>query len=477
LSNPDRRWIILKNTVAQFAGRNFIALGRLVVAGVVVRSYGTLTFAEYSVVIGILAIAEWFVDFGTTEVFVREICRDPEKEQRLLRIVTAAKAIQIPVALTALVTLMLALRYPSEIVKAGLVGGLSLIFFAGVMVYRVIFKASLTMQREVTAELLSVLAMIPLVVVARQYGGGLTALLLCHVASRAIFCSLCFLLGRRSYQPSVRGVIWRDVDWGLRSSLVIGGIGFLVGVYEAADVLLLSKLGGLSELAYYSGAQKLIWPLLLGLASIGGTLYPVAASYWPHSRVRFEEACQQGLDTVLVLAGFAICAVLAGAEFFMGLLGPDLKAGAPALRVLALLCFIKVITATLGPILYVVHAQKQALQFIATALVVKIAVIAILVPRLGYMGVAYGAVIVELFFAAVPTVYLLRKLAGYRVRWEVPIKVAAITIAAAAVARLLPSAGGLPAAIAALIVYSPLVFLVGAVRFSEIHSLLRWKTP
>jgi O-antigen/teichoic acid export membrane protein len=451
-----------------------IALGRLAVAGLIVRSYGTGIFAEYSLIFSILAIAEWFLDFGTTQVFVREICKEPENEQRLLRMMTAAKIVQILAAAAALVIFLIALRYPPGILQAGLIGGGSLLFFAGVLIYRVRFQAALTMEREVASELISVIAMIPLIAAVHTNGGGLSALFVCHVISRAIFFALCFLLGKRAYKLSIKGVTWSDVRWSVRSSLAIGAIGFLVGIYEAVDLLLLSKLANLTDVGYYSGAQRLIWPLLLGLSSIGATLYPVAARHWPDARTRFEEACQRGLDTVLVLAGFVLCATLSGAEFFMSLLGPGLVAAAPVLRIFSLLCFVKVVTSTLGPILYVVHAQKQALKFIGTALVVKIVLISLLVRHMGYMGVAYATLGVEICFAAIPTIYLLRRLAGYRIRWKTPLQVITIALIAAAAPRLVGTTTGLASAITAMLLYSSLIFLVGAVRISQVQALLSW---
>jgi O-antigen/teichoic acid export membrane protein len=464
---------VLKNSFAQVAGRMLIALSRLVVASFIVRSYGKSTFGEYSLVFVLLSVADWLVDFGTTEVFVREVCREPNSEPRLLRVLTAVKVVQLPAAFSILMVMMLALRYPARIVEAGLVGGLNLVFYAGVLIYRVNFKSTLTIEREVTAESLSVLAMIPMIALVCHYRGSLIALIFCHLISRAIFFGFCFLFGRKRFLPSMQGVTWHDLRWSFHSIAAIGVIGFLVGGYETIDILLLSKLRSFSELAYYSAAQRLVWPVLMALAAVGTTFYPIIASYWPHSRDKFDDACQRALDTVLVLAGFALSALLAGAEFFMGLLGPDLVRGAPALRVLALLCFVKTVTSTAGPVLYVVRAQKKALQFIAVALLVKTGVMAVLAPRFGYMGVAYGALAVETCFAAVPTIYFLQKLTGFHVQWTVPVKVVLITLIAAAAPQLL-GLHGLADALVAPLVYGVLVLFTGAVRVSEVRSVLRW---
>jgi O-antigen/teichoic acid export membrane protein len=472
-STHNLGWSVLKNSAAQVAGRVCVAMIRLIVAGIILRSYGRGMFGEYSLLFGLLSIADWLVDFGTTDVFVREYSREPQHGQRLMRILTAVKIVQVPAGFVILAALTLALRYPTHIFEAALVGGANLAFFAGVLVYRVNFRAKMTMEREVAAELVSVVFMVPLVALVCARGGGLVALMGCHLISRAVFFGGCFLLGRSQYRFSLEGVTWRDVGWSLHSSVAIGVIGFLVGGYEAIDLILLSKLGNFSDLAYFSAAQRLVWPLLMVLGSVGGTFYPIYAAYWPHARKEFERTCQRSLETVLLIAGLGVCSLLAGANFFMRLLGPDLASGAPALRMFALLCFVKAITSTVGPVLYVVKAQTRALQFITVALVMKAAVIAILAPRFGYMGVISGAIMVELCFATAPSIYLVQRLAGFHVKWDVLFKVAMITAAAAAAPRLLASTSGLPAAVAASTLYILLAFLTGTVHLSDVRSLLR----
>jgi len=463
---------ILRNTGAQMVGRMAIALLRMVVAAIIARVFGAATFGEYALVLGLLAFAEWIVDFGTTEIFVREVAREPARERALLRIVAALKVVQVPLAMLALALAVAALGYPGHVVQAALAGGVSLLFYAGVLVFRVTFKARLMLEREVAAEAVSVVAMIAMVLATVRMGGGLVALLACHAASRAIFCALCMAFGRRDFTLSVKGVTPADMKWGARISMTVGLIGLLVALYEMVDLVLLSKLATTAELGYYSGAQRLLWPILLALGSIAGTLYPVAARYWPADRARFAEACQQGLDAVAVLAGVALSSMLAAAEFYLGLLGPALVAGAPALRLLSLLVFIKAISSTLGPVLFVVHAQRQTLFFIAVAIAMRVLAIAVLVARMGYLGAAVGAILVEIAFGAAPTVFLLWRHGGLRLSWVATAKVAlAIAVAAAATTTVVPGAS-LAAALLAPLVFLAAAAALGALRVDDLRLLL-----
>jgi O-antigen/teichoic acid export membrane protein len=465
-------WSILRNSVAQIAGRLFVAASRLVVASLILRSAGTEVFGQYSLVFSLLAIADWLVDLGTTDVFVRDISREPGRATQLMRMLTATKLVQIPASFLVLGVLLLASGYPTTIVAAGMVGGTSVVCFAAVVVYRVIFRVTLTTERDVAAELLSVLVMIPLVAFVARAGGGLVALSACHVASRAAYCVACYLFGRSRYRPSLDGVTWPDIRWSLRASAAIGTIGFLVAAYEVLDVALLARLATFSEVAYYSAAQRLVWPALMALAAVAAVFYPVIASHWPHSRVRFESTSQRSLDVVFTLAGCALCPMLAAAEFLMGLLGPELAPGAPVLQVLAALCLMKAITSSVGPVFYIVGAQKQALQFIAAAVALKAGVVAVLAPRFGALGVAIGGLVVEAGVAAV-AVTLIQRIAQFRIRWRVIVTVAVVCAAASAASRLFVPGGGLAAGLVALALYVLLALAARAVRLSDVRALVR----
>lgn len=464
---------VVTNAAALIGGRGLIALGRLVIAGLIARRFGTGSFADYAVLFGVLSIAEWVADFGTTETFVREAARPAADRGRLVGALIRLKVVQVPLALLALVSILLLMRYPAPMVEAGLAGGAGILFFGGVLVYRAVFRTTLTMEREVGAELVSVAAMVPMVALAASRGGGLTALLLCHAASRAVFFAAVALLGRGQLRPR-RANTLLAADF--RAAAPIGTIGILVAIYEAIDLLVLSKLATVSEVAGYSAAQRLIWPVLIGLGAVGQTIYPVAAAAFARGRQGFDTICQRGVEAVLILASIPLCSLLAAPAFFLGLIGPGLAGGAPLLRLLALLCFVKAISATVGPLLYAVGAQERALRFIAAAVVAKLAFVVALTLALGAVGAALGALLAEIAFAAVPSLVVLARAGGVALRWSVPARVVALALAAALVSALAFPAGGAAAAIA-----PPLLFLCAGlaarlVRLAELQALLRWRT-
>ena len=66
---------VFRNSVAQLAGRIGVAIARFVMVGTILRTGGRSLFAEYSIVLGVLTLGEWLVDFGSTDPFTRDVCR------------------------------------------------------------------------------------------------------------------------------------------------------------------------------------------------------------------------------------------------------------------------------------------------------------------------------------------------------------------------------------------------------------------
>lgn len=464
---------VIRNTAAQGLGRVVVALSRLAVASIVVRRFGRDVFGGYSLVVMLLSIAEGVLDFGVADYFVREVSREPERRETLFRAMTAARLVQIPVAYGFLAVVLFAMRYPSDVVRAGLTGGVGLVFFAAVLLCRVAFRADLAMDREVGAELVSVLATLAMLVPLARPGAGLTTVIGVYAASRAVFGAGCLALARGRYRLSVSGVRPSEVKAAIASSSAIGVVGFLVLLYETLDVLLLSRVSQLSEVASYSAAQRFIWPLLTSLTAIGGTLYPIAASYWPHDRERFENACRRAVDTGLILTGMAVCAILAASGALLRLLGPALAAGAPVLRILAIVLLLKAFSSTLGPVLYVVNAQRRVVRLAVLGIALKTLAIGALAPIFGAIGVASGTLLTEMVSAGC-LVFMVRRHSGFRLSWSVPAKAGISAIAIGWGIRLTPLPEWVAAGLAVAL-YCAALQATGAAPVAEIRALLRRK--
>ena len=467
--NLGRR--LVSNTVSLVVGSNLNSLVRLVTAGLIVRRLGASVFGEYALIVVWMTIAEWILDFGTTEVFVREANQAPELRHHLVKIFLTLKMIQAPLAVLVLLTGFLAMQYSTQFILAGMIAGMSLFFIAGVALCRATFKATLTMRREVAAEFVSVVVMLLLVLLVSFLGWGLMGLMALYFLSRAVFLAGCLVLSRGLIGLSIRGVNRRDLRWGIESSFAIGVIGFVVVLYTAADLLVVSRSASLSDVAVYSVAQRFTMPLTMALNAIAVSLYPVLALL--KSPERFNKTCQDAVDTTVVLGGLALVCLWCGAEFCMSLLGREFVYGAFALRILAAMCVIKAVSMVIGPALFLVRAQGYALGYTVIVLVLKVAVIAPLALRFGYSGAAVGALCVEAFFLAPVTLHYVRAFTGFKIRYAAIVRVAAVAAGVIMVTRTVLPQGNIAGVTTAAFLYALLVLGLRIIHLSELRTLLR----
>ena len=460
-----------RNTVVLAIGRNLVALSRLVVVVLITRQMGAETFAEYALLIALLTVAEGVLDFGSTEVYVREILGQPARRQALLRLLSAGRLVQIPLAFGLVVALAVGLHYPVSRVEAAAVGGISLAFLGLAMVYRAVFRADLTMERDVAAELASVAVMVAGVLLAVRLEAGILGVMLAHVASRAVYALAAAWLGRASFRLSIQGVTRADLAWSARACWAIGIAGMMVMLYDPLDILLLSHFGSLADVARYSAAQRLSWPVLMALSAVGGTLYSVLATAWPGDRERFARLCQRGVDAVLVLGGAAAAALMAGAEFLLGILGPALVEGSDVLRVLSVLVVVKGVSMTVGPTLLIMHAQRAMLTMIGAALVLKLLVLAWVVPRYGALGVAWSALAIDSVVLVLPVLVVTARATGMRLHPGVALRVMALCGVSVALARWAFAGHAVLPLLAAPALYAVLAVVSRTVRWQDFREL------
>jgi O-antigen/teichoic acid export membrane protein len=458
------------NSVALAIGWNINAVGRLAAASLVVRALGTTVFGEYALLIVWLTISEWILDFGTTEVFVREVNHEPERRGHLVRIFFALKALQAPLAFFVLTTGLLVMHYSQRIVVAGLLAGISLFFTAGTALCRAIFKSTLTMNREVFAEFISVVVMVCLIPFVAHYGLGIMGIMSTYVISRGAFLAGCLIMAGSQVPYSVAGITSEDLRWAIHSSFLIGIIGFIVVVYNTVDLLVLSRVSSLSDVAVYSAAQRFTTPLSMAVSAIAASLYPVLSLL--KSKDKFRETCQRTVDTVLLFGCYALVGLWCGAEFVMGLMGHQFVYGAGALRILALVCVIRALPIVIGPVLFLMRAQTYALGYMIMALTVKVAVVTVVARRYGYMGAAYANLCVELFFLTPVTLYFVYVTTGFRIRFLGMWRLALAVVSVICVTRTIIPSGNIAGAIMAAILFPLVILGLRVVKFSEVRALL-----
>jgi O-antigen/teichoic acid export membrane protein len=431
---------LFRNSVSQILGRLLLSAVRLVTASLIVRLVGSVRFGEYTLVLSFLLIFEWLSDFGQTDIAVRDIARRPEREVEVLHALAQLKALQGAAASLLLPLTVLLLGYPRPLVEAAAIGSLGLLAYAGVQVFRTVFKVRMRMERDVLAELASALVLVPLTWWACRNGAGVQVLIACYAASRLVFFGLAVAMARgevAKWAPPPRGLALQL----LRTALPLGLSGLLVWLYDAIAPVLLSKIADMHAVALYSAPARYVFAVLALVQALNTAFFPLLSRQWSKAGDEFSALQQTALEaSVLIAVGF-ICVAAASAGFLMNLIGPGVVQAAPVLQLMCCIVLIRAVSIAMSPLIIIVGRVGLSMWLTIGSLALQAALLPILVPRYGALGAVAGYLAVEVA-TIVPTVLVGQSASGVRLAWGRPGLLVGCGLAALAATRLSPLWGG-----------------------------------
>ena len=463
---------VFKNAGAQIVGHFLITVCKYGAYVFIFRFLGSERFGEYLLLLTLIAYGEIILDFGLTDMFIRDLSRAPEQKKELLAVMTEIKFVQTAIAYGLLILLLIALQYSREIVMAGLLAGVEFLFMGGVLVYRGLFRAALVMERGAATEVISTVSMVILLLGSLKMDMGIVGLMAVLVLSRLIFFVSCIYYGRDLMEPFAlrwnARIMW---DYFVRA-LPLGLAAVMVGIYQSLDLLMLSKMASWKDVGLYAAAYRFVLPLVMVPAALMAALYPLLCSYWQRDMDKFRRLFQQGVNNVTVIGGAIFCVLMAGAEFFMGIFGPEAIKASDALRVLAFAIAAMSLSVIMGPMFIVIQRQWLAFTFGLCGATVNAVLNIILIPRYGYMGAAFATFATEIC-VLVPAIYLIQRVSGYHSRWWILLQVAVPAVISTMVISRADLNGSFLGAVVVLALYLAGCFLSGAIRISEISILLK----
>lgn len=426
---------IATNAVYQVGGRLFASAARLLLAILLIRLAGVERYGEYALILSFLAVAEWIVDFGIVDIGVRDIARKPAGEQLLLRTVTILTSSQAVLAYACTVLALLALGYDGEVIAAGIIGGASLLVYTGVVVFRVLFRARMRISDDVSGEAAGALVLLAAVAVVSSDGQvAIQTLLGCYLTSRVAQAGVVGYLGRADFRLSTTRVSRAQVKRMIVQAAPLGVGGLLFSLNDNMVAIVLSKYTGLDAVALYQYSLRFVLPIVMIVQSLNVAFFPVLSRCWQSDRARFRATQQVALETSVIVGAGLFCLVNAGAEFLLGIAGPELVQSETVFRLLSCIVLLQVLTLPITPMIVVAGGVYKVLWLTAALVLVQLASLLWLVPLYGTIGAVASYLGVKLVIGTVPVIAVGQRLTGVRLSWSMPAR----TIAAAAIALAVP---------------------------------------
>ncbi|MEM9422007.1 MAG: oligosaccharide flippase family protein, partial [Pseudomonadota bacterium] len=161
---------VKSNSIVLIGGRIILSAGRLLVVIILVRMSGTETFGGYALILSLVAFFDWLVDFGQTDIAVREIASDGNKRAAWLGALGRNKLIMGLLGGALVPILSILLGYSEEIIAGAFVGGFAVMLHALLQVPRTILKLEMRQDRDILGEVAGFVAMLITLSIAARAG-------------------------------------------------------------------------------------------------------------------------------------------------------------------------------------------------------------------------------------------------------------------------------------------------------------------
>jgi PST family polysaccharide transporter len=389
----------------------------------IIRYMSPAGYGEFVIIVTVVTLARLISDFGLNPIAVREASVEPAAEAKLIGTVMAMRVGLALIAMVIVQGALLAVGAGPGVRTAGAVASLLLLAEAFITVV-IMFQVRIRQQYEalvlIAAE--TVETGLVLWLIARQ--ASLTAIVAAPAVGMTIGAVVAASLAVRRFDLSL-GLDWSRARYLLRESYPVAVAGFIGVLVFKTDSVMLAALRPPEDLGIYGAAYQPVEYLLVGAVLVVGIPLPLLSRYYKTDPAKYRRIAQIGADLILAsMLPVAVFLAVASRPLVELFYGAGFTAAADPLRPLAAAMVIMAFTAWHVHALLAAGHQRITVRYNSAALVLAVALNALLIPVFGYMGAALATlatvtVVLALVLGAT------RRLAGLVVSVERVLRIAA----------------------------------------------------
>ncbi len=429
---------------------------------------GVEGFGKYSIAVH---YSELFLSLTATAVGIlltRDMSRWPRHTRQLMTSAVLIASVMCAFAIVAMSCVSRVFNYSSDTHQALLIASATLIPASLCAICEAVFVARERAEFLTMGIAVESLLRIALSVWLLHQGFGLLALMLVFFGVRFALL-VAYLIGlkrvgvlgwsysqRRSLRFLNRWRIFAFENW-------------MATIYTNLDVIVLSWISGEVATGIYSAAWKIVRLGSVVAKSYTTAVFPVMSRLYAESRDSFTRLFRHTIRVMCAIAFPVIVVVSVMPDRFIGLLYSEEYADAgPVLQVLIWVMLIDFLNPFLSHALFAQGRQDRSMRVAGISLLVNVIATYLLVYRYGAVGAAMGTVIGGFvatccyLLAAMPKQEVL---ATFVLAFRVAIAAFGMGVAVSVVRQ----SDWLSLVLVSLAVYTPLLFIVGAIRVEDVR--------
>ncbi|PYQ10470.1 MAG: hypothetical protein DMH00_11095 [Acidobacteria bacterium] len=379
----------------------------ILLVGTMTRKLGAEGTGAYNLLLNYFYVAHSFTSLGLNYLVTREVSRDHTAARRHLCSSTYL-GLSASALMAVVVVLVIKLaRYSVDVERGAWFVAISLLPSIVILYSESIFIAFEKVRYMVVLTMIENAGKVITGLWLLHHGYGVVALMTSFAAFR--FFNL--LLNLTVFNLRIAPLSW-DYDRGVLRTLltnvpVFGTIFVVAALYLRADVFMLSKLGTLAAVGYYTTGYRLFAIAQVVPKSFNTSIYPVFSKLFHESHESFKRAGSLSIRYILVVLLPIAAGICALAEPVVRLLfGEGFGDAASVLKVVIWTLVPYGIVRVLASMLFASNRQhidlKVNLMGLATNVILNLA----LIPRFGILGCAWATLVSMCFFLAYQCYFL-----------------------------------------------------------------------
>lgn len=435
--------------------------------------YGTFVFA-FAFVSAFTPLSS----MGLRAIMVRDIAQDKWDFSEYVGKSLALRSLLGLLTLLAVLVAVNALQYPTETRKAVYIASLTAFFTSVTSLFIDVFQAKQNVRYVAYIQLVPGVVLTIASVIVLQLGFGLYGLVWVYTIGGLLGTALATHYFRRAFQlPRLR------VDLALWRSSLIRAVPFFIPTMVATlgskmGIILLSKLGGSSDVATYAAANNLVEKLIIVPDGICTAMFPALAALYKNSHAE-SIAFYKKVRLFMIMLGLplAIGTTYLASDIITLIYGPTYERSVPVLQVLIWWLFLIFLTSLQGWTLGAIQLEKKGaiVPFVATPVYVVLCLA--LIPSYQAIGASIALLCGALLSAMLFTWFISRHFCSESFELK---QIASLVMANGGMVFVVWLTKGihvLVAALAGALAYAGLVLATKLVSMKELKSFVGNRRP
>ncbi len=412
MENPFKKIIVYyeKMKTARRIALNFVSLSlseiaakalQLFVFVYIARTYGSSEFGNFGFALAFSAILAVLTDFGINSLLIREISRDKKLLRKYFSNALLMKMILgILTFILAFASLNL-MGYGHEAKTIAYV----LLAFAVLQSFTDLFysafRAFERMHFDSAIKVLRMIVLTVLVMILIRNNAGLITVGIAFPLTEIAMLVVSSLIYRKQFDELSLGYDFAVIKRISREAFPFFISLIFVTLLVYADSVILERVKGPEEVGIYVAAYN----ILLGISFIplmfSNSVYPVFSRYFKSDESLLNFAYRKSLAYMLIIGLPASIGIWVYSDKIINLVyGTGYEKSAFALQILCWFVFLRFVNIIPGTILSSINRQGSRTICQASVALINITLNLFLIPKYGFIGAAYSAIISEAFFIA-----------------------------------------------------------------------------